>query len=546
MARAKKEAALTPEERLQAALVPDWEWPYKLPKNWCWTNWGECGEFVAGSGFKNEYQGFTNYDIPFYKVSSLKTANETGYLCDNTNTVDETVRKKLKAALIPANSLLFAKIGEAIRLNRRAINTVPCCVDNNMMAFIPIICQLKYAFYWSKGIDLYDFTNATTVPAIRKTDLEKISFPLAPLAEQQRIVDRIESLFTKLDEAKEKAQAVVNSFETRKAAILHKAFTGELTAKWREEHDVGMESWEQCSLSDVCTVNPKKADTKDLPDELEVSFFPMSALSEIYGEITDPQTRLLKEVRSGFTNFSEGDVVFAKITPCMENGKSAVVGKLVNDIGYGTTEFFVLRCSDRLYNRFLYHLVRDKLFRDKAKAVMAGAVGQQRVPKRYLETYKLNLPKFNEQREIVRILDGSFAKEQQTKEAAEAVLDQIELMKKSILARAFRGELGTNDPNEESAVELLRQVIEQEDGDVIRPKAKAKRIAIPAEIKPLLSGANEEAIVKLLLKAAPQSVSTQTVMSISKKKFELMDALRNLEKKQIVSKSDSGEYSLVR
>ena len=119
-------------------------------------------------------------------------------------------------------------------------------------------------------------------------------------------------------------------------------------------------------------------------------------------------------------------------------------------------------------------------------------------------------------------------------------------MKKSILARAFRGELGTNDPSEESAVELLRQVIEQEDGDVIRPKAKAKRIAIPAEIKSLLSGANEEAIVKLLLKAAPQSVSTQTVMSISKKKFELMDALRNLEKKQIVSKSDSGEYSLVR
>ena len=438
--------------------MPDWEWPYKLPENWCWTNWGECGEFVAGSGFKNEYQGFTNYDIPFYKVSSLKTANETGYLCDNTNTVDETVRKKLKAALIPANSLLFAKIGEAIRLNRRAINTVPCCVDNNMMAFIPIICQLKYAFYWSKGIDLYDFTNATTVPAIRKTDLEKISFPLAPLAEQHRIVDRIESLFAKLDEAKKKAQAVVDSFETRKSAILHKAFTGELTAKWREEHGVRMESWEQCSLSDVCTVNPKKADTKDLPDELEVSFFPMPALSEIYGEITDPQTRLLKEVRSGFTNFSEGDVVFAKITPCMENGKSAVVDKLVNDIGYGTTEFFVLRCSDRLYNRFLYHLVRDKLFRDKAKAVMAGAVGQQRVPKRYLETYKLNLPKFNEQREIVRILDGSFAKEQQTKEAAEAVLDQIDLMKKSILARAFRGELGTNDPSEESAVELLKQI----------------------------------------------------------------------------------------
>ena len=163
-----------------------------------------------------------------------------------------------------------------------------------------------------------------------------------------------------------------------------------------------------------------------------------------------------------------------------------------------------------------------------------------------IKTIPLPMASLDEQSEIIHLIDSLLEKEQWAKESAEAVLDQIDLMKKSILARAFRGELGKNDPSEESAVKLLRQVIEQEDGDVIRPKAKAKRIAIPAEIKPLLSGANEEAIVKLLLKAAPQSVSTQTVMSISKKKFELMDALRNLEKKQIVSKSDSGEYSLVR
>lgn len=163
-----------------------------------------------------------------------------------------------------------------------------------------------------------------------------------------------------------------------------------------------------------------------------------------------------------------------------------------------------------------------------------------------IKAASITICSLDEQGEIVHLIDNLLGKEQQAKEAAEVVLERINLMKKSILARTFRGELGTNDPSEESAVELLKQVIEQEDGDVIRPKAKAKRIAIPAEIKPLLSGANEEAIVKLLLKAAPQSVSTQTVMSISKKKFELMDALRNLEEKQIVSKSDSGEYSLVR
>ena len=541
MARAKKETALTPEERLQAALVPDWERPYKLPENWCWTTIKNVATVVTGGTPAKNNSDYYGGEFPFFKPADLDAGRHVSEASEYLSDLGKSVSR-----IIPAQATAVCCIGS---IGKCGFLDVEGATNQQINSAIPYFNALYQYFYMNTEFftnQLRNSASATTIAIVNKTKMESCYYPLAPLAEQQRIVDRIESLFAKLDEAKEKAQAVVDSFETRKAAILHKAFTGELTAKWREEHGVRMESWEQCSLSDVCTVNPKKADTKDLPDELEVSFFPMPALSEIYGEITDPQTRLLKEVRSGFTNFSEGDVVFAKITPCMENGKSAVVGKLVNDIGYGTTEFFVLRCSDRLYNRFLYHLVRDKLFRDKAKAVMAGAVGQQRVPKRYLETYKLNLPKFNEQREIVRILDGSFAKEQQTKEAAEAVLDQIDLMKKSILARAFRGEMGTNDPSEESAVELLRQVIEQEDGDVIRPKAKAKRIAIPAEIKPLLSGANEEAIVKLILKAAPQSVSTQTVMSISKKKFELMDALRNLEKKQIVSKSDSGEYSLVR
>ena len=438
MARAKKEAALTPEERLQAALVPDWEWPYKLPENWCWLKLVEAFDNHTDSKKKIKQKDY----LVKGKLAVVDQGQELigGY----TNDVEKSYSGALPIVIFGDHTRCikfvdfpFAQGADGVKVLR------------------PKPFYLPKAFYYAlQSVNIPNLGYRRHFPLFNK-----FSIPLPPFAEQQRIVDRIESLFAKLDEAREKAQAVVDSFETRKAAILHRAFTGELTAKWREEHGVRMESWEQCSLSDVCTVNPKKADTKDLPDELEVSFFPMPALSEIYGEITDPQTRLLKEVRSGFTNFSEGDVVFAKITPCMENGKSAVVGKLVNDIGYGTTEFFVLRCSDRLYNRFLYHLVRDKLFRDKAKAVMAGAVGQQRVPKRYLETYKLNLPKFNEQREIVRILDGSFAKEQQTKEAAEAVLDQIDLMKKSILARAFRGELGTNDPSEESAVELLKEII---------------------------------------------------------------------------------------
>lgn len=460
MARAKKEAALTPEERLQAALVPDWEWPYKLPENWCWTNWGECGEFVAGSGFKNEYQGFTNYDIPFYKVSSLKTANETGYLCDNTNTVDETVRKKLKAALIPANSLLFAKIGEAIRLNRRAINTVPCCVDNNMMAFIPIICQLKYAFYWSKGIDLYDFTNATTVPAIRKTDLEKISFPLAPLAEQQRIVDRIESLFTKLDEAKEKAQAVVDSFETRKAAILHKAFTGELTAKWREEHGVGMESWEKHLLSTVSSLQTGLMKGKKYTGKtVELPYLRVANVQDGFLRLDEIKKIDVEENAISRYSLAVGDVLFTEGGDFDKLGRGTVwEGQIKNCLHQN--HIFVVRPNPEVLNPyFLSYQAGSRYGKAYFLSCSKQTTNLASINSTQLKNFPVLIPSMMEQEVIIRLLDSSLEKEQQTKNIAESVLDQIDLMKKSILARAFRGELGTNDPNEESAVELLKQII---------------------------------------------------------------------------------------
>ena len=178
MAGRKKQSQLTAEEKLQQALVSEAEQPYKVPDNWCWTYWGNCGEFIAGNAFKKDYQGFQNYHIPFYKVGSLKYSDDNGILYDNSNTINDEILKILKATLIPVNSIIFAKIGEAIRLNRRSINNKACCIDNNLMAFVSKVGFWKYFYFWSLQLDLYDYTNATTVPAIRKSDLEGIEMPL--------------------------------------------------------------------------------------------------------------------------------------------------------------------------------------------------------------------------------------------------------------------------------------------------------------------------------------------------------------------------------
>lgn len=528
MARAKKEAALTPEERLQAALVPDWEWPYKLPENWCWTYQKTvCSLSTGEKRIGNDY--------PYWEVKCLRGI-----------TLPQIVSS---GNFVPVFSKVILVDGE----NSGEVFTI---LTSGYMGSTFKMLQIS-AVVFPKYLELFILSNkdvyrnrktGSAIPHLNKELFFSTPFPLPPLAEQQRIVDRIESLFAKLDEAKEKAQAVVDSFETRKAAILHKAFTGELTAKWREEHGVGMESWKTRELAECFEIvsGIQKTPARS-PKDNPVPYLTVANvyrgridLSDIrYFEVNSKEIEKLK--------LQDKDILIVE-----GNGSGNEIGRCAiwhNELPLCIHQNHIIRMrrktADILPEYALHYLNSEagkSIMRERSKTT----AGLFNLSAGKIKTIPLPMASLDEQSEIIHLIDSLLEKEQWAKESAEAALDQIDLMKKSILARAFRGELGTNDPSEESAVELLRQVIEQEDGDVIRPKAKAKRIAIPAEIKPLLSGANEEAIVKLLLKAAPQSVSTQTVMSISKKKFELMDALRNLEKKQIVSKSDSGEYSLVR
>lgn len=445
----KKKTALTIEERLQQALVPAEEQPYEVPENWVWVRLGAVcyASKEKSNDFSNEIKyiglehlekdkgivGFSSAD----KVKSTKNAFQEGQI----------LYGRLRPYLNKHDIASFSGVCSTdILVLEASVLVANVLVDK----FFNLPFFIEYVVANSKGINL---------PRVSEKTILNTTFPLPPLSEQQRIVERIEELFAKLDEAKERLQEVANSFAVRKAAILHKAFTGELTKQWRRENGVSDESWEEKKLGEVCSVNPRKIDAKNLDDNLEVSFIPMAAVSDVLGEIVNPEVKNLEDVRTGFTNFAEGDVIFAKITPCMENGKSAVVGPLLNDIGYGSTEFYVLRCKEELYNKYLYHMVRNTTFRAEAKAVMTGAVGQQRVPKTFLQEYQLLLPTIPEQHEIVRLIDDLLVRERSAQQAAEQALASIDLMKKSILARAFRGELGTNKASEASALELLRQVL---------------------------------------------------------------------------------------
>jgi len=172
--------------------------------------------------------------------------------------------------------------------------------------------------------------------------------------------------------------------------------------------------WILARLSDpeVSTLNPKKSEVKGVADQTEVTFVPMSAVDDS-GKIARHDVRALGAVRKGYTYFAEDDVIFAKITPCMENGKCAIARGLRNGLGFGSTEFHVIRAGPQTLPEWIHLILRSKQVREDARNAMHGAAGQQRVPVDFLEQLEIPIPPMAEQRRLVTRVEGLTSRAQE-------------------------------------------------------------------------------------------------------------------------------------
>lgn len=186
-----------------------------------------------------------------------------------------------------------------------------------------------------------------------------------------------------------------------------------------------MSQWPMVRLGDLCNVNPGLQRANRPKDQAKVSFVPMAAVDETGGVILSLESRNFAEVAKGYTAFQDGDVLFAKITPCMENGKAAIATGLENGLGFGSTEFYVLRPTERVLSEFIFYFIRQPSFRAKAKANFSGTAGQQRVPKGFLEDFPIPLPPLDEQRRIVDVLNRADSIRRLRKQALETTRELI-------------------------------------------------------------------------------------------------------------------------
>lgn len=271
---------------------------------------------------------------------------------------------------------------------------------------------------------------STNYAAIRPKDVLEYKIPLPPLSEQQRIVARIEELASKVEEARGLRQETISAADAAWHAYLKKYIESGVKG-----------GWDLKPINEVAEINPSKKELANCSEDMKVSFVPMSAVDGIAGRIKRAEVKRLCEVRNGYTFFSEGDVIFARITPCMQNGKSAIAKELTNGIGFGSTEFHVMRPRPNLLAEWLHSILRHKDFKDDAAAHFKGTAGQQRVPQSFLESKKIPIPPLPEQRRIVEYLDNLQFKVDEMKKLQAETQKELNALMPSILDRAFKGGL---------------------------------------------------------------------------------------------------------
>ena len=441
----KKKTALTIEERLQQALVPAEEQPYEVPENWVWVRLGAIAEIVTGGTPSKKHPEYYGGNFPFYKPSDLDQRRLT---YDASEYLSEEGKKVSR--IIPKNSTAVCCIGSIGKCGYLMCEGTTNQQINSAIPKINSLCLYYYLCTENFVQNLLSMASATTIAIVNKSKMESCAFPLPPLSEQQRIVERIEELFAKLDEAKERLQEVADSFAVRKAAILHKAFTGELIGKQVTEL-VPVEN-----LVDLIKIGPFGSSLHE-SDYIE-NGIPLVNPKHIVQQRIVPQSKISisdeKAEELSSYKLKENDIVLGRRG---EMGRCAPISSREENWICGTGSMIIRLKKE--YDAKLYSLILGS--QATVTYLEKSAVGSTLKNLNEKIVRKIPVPQFSseEQHEIVRLIDDLLARERAAQQAAEQALASIDLMKKSILARAFRGELGTNKASEASALELLKQVL---------------------------------------------------------------------------------------
>jgi len=346
------------------------------------------------------------YHIPrFVNVLSANYLTEAGY-------------RSCSTKILPPGSILFssrAPIGHC------AVTTFPLCTNQGFKSIIPndrldAVYGLFALKYFTPSLQALG--RGATFTEINKEIFGDFVIPLPPLDEQRRIA----AILQRADRLRRLRRLSRQLSDTFLQSVFLQMFGDPAT------NPMG---WEMRPLPEVVNINPALG--KNTDNDTLVSFVPMSAVDETRAEVIPVETRIFRDVKTGYTPFIEDDVLFAKITPCMENGKAAIAKNLVNGIGMGSTEFHVMRATQKTRPEWILWLIKRIEFRKRAALAFTGTAGQQRVPSSFFDLCLIPIPPVDLQERFAEICHCHENTLRGVREASR----QSEQLFQTLLARAF-------------------------------------------------------------------------------------------------------------
>jgi len=386
-----------------------------MRRQWHTRRLGELLSVQSGFAFPSDRFNDQGRGVPLIRIRDL-SANATNTFYDDVYNPDFMVAGGDYLIGMDGEFRCYMWRGPIGLLNQRV-----CRLRDFRPDVIP-----KFVYY---GINKHlagieERTDYVTVKHISAKQIAQIKMPLPPLSEQERIVKILDAA----DELRKLRQQADRRTADLIPAIFHDMFGDPAT---------NPKGWPVKPLNQVVEINPRLSKTiTPCPDEL-VTFVPMAAIDQDRGLIANAAEKEYSEVSKGYTSFKKGDVLFAKITPCMQNGKSALVDHLRGSIGFGSTEFHVLRSKDATIPEFLFGLVRRTEFRAQAERSFTGTAGQKRVPTSFLASYPCPVPPIRLQHEFAA--RAAEVREMETRQAESR--RRLDDLFQSLLHRAFAGEL---------------------------------------------------------------------------------------------------------
>lgn len=430
------------------------EQPYEVPGNWCWTYLKDVAQWGSGGTPSRKNPAFYEGNILWVKTGEL----QEDYIYDTEEKISKEAIQKSSAKIFPVGTVLIAMYGATIGKTailgvKAATNQACACAVCNDSLYN------KYLFYYLRfqKDSFIKQGKGGAQPNISQDIIKKNYIPLPPKVEQQRIVEQIESLFAKLDEAKEKVQEVIASIDDNIEALLYKAFTGQLTNDWRNSN-IEIEKWEDTTLSEI--VSGLKYGSSEKSD-YEYKGTPILRILNIGDGVIDfsDLKYMSEELKNSSHEVFEDDILIIRSNGSRDLvGKCALVPKLQERYAYAS---FLIRVkvTEKVLPEYLVRFINSSMARaqmfDKAKS----SLGIYNINSKELGAIKICVPSIEEQKQILIYIQEFVNKEKRLQKISEEMLGSIDRMKKSILAKAFRGELGTNNTGEKSAIEVFKTIL---------------------------------------------------------------------------------------